>query len=175
MPGKGDRGGKKEKPKDVKGALLRILSNLKVYRWSILGLLLLAVLSNIGNLFGPRFAGAAISAAEEGFRQGVGHVDMATVRHYALLMLAAYVLSNVLSMLVIVGMTRIGRRAAQNMRRDVFDKLMKLPVHYFDQNQAGDIISRVSYDIDVVSTSLSTDVIQITTSLITVTGSFFMM
>ena len=175
MPGKGDRGGKKERPKDVKGALLRILSYLNIYKWSILGLLLLAMLSNIGNLFGPRFAGAAISVAERGFRQGVGHVDMAMVRHYALLMLAAYVLSNILSLLVTIGMTRIGRRAAQNMRRDVFDKLMKLPVDYFDRNQAGDIISRVSYDIDVVSTSLSTDVIQITTSLITVTGSFLMM
>ena len=175
MPGKGDRGGKKERPKDVKGALLRILSYLNIYKWSILGLLLLAMLSNIGNLFGPRFAGAAISVAEEGFRQGVGHVDMAMVRHYALLMLAAYILSNILSLLVTVGMTRIGRRAAQNMRRDVFDKLMKLPVNFFDRNQAGDIISRVSYDVDVVSTSLSTDVIHITTSLITVTGSFFMM
>ena len=175
MPGKGDRGGKKERPKDVKGALLRILSYLSIYKWSILGLLLLAMLSNIGNLFGPRFAGAAISVAEEGFRQGVGHVDMAMVRHYALLMLAAYILSNILSLLVTVGMTRIGRRAAQNMRRDVFDKLMKLPVNFFDRNQAGDIISRVSYDVDVVSTSLSTDVIHITTSLITVTGSFFMM
>ena len=175
MPGKGDRGGKKERPKDVKGALLRILSYLNIYKWSILGLLLLAMLSNIGNLFGPRFAGAAISVAERGFRQGVGHVDMAMVRHYALLMLTAYVLSNILSLLVTIGMTRIGRRAAQNMRRDVFDKLMKLPVDYFDRNQAGDIISRVSYDIDVVSTSLSTDVIQITTSLITVTGSFLMM
>ena len=175
MPGKGDRGGKKEKPKDARGALRRILSYLMVYRWSILGLLLLAVLSNIGNLFGPRFAGAAIGAAEEGYRQGIGHVDMARVRHYALLMLTAYVMSNVLSLLVTFGMTRIGKRAARNMRRDVFDKLMKLPVSYFDRNQAGDIISRVSYDIDVVSTSLSTDVIQIITSLITVAGSFIMM
>ena len=68
MPGKGDRGGKKEKPKDARGALRRILSYLSIYKWSILGLLLLAMLSNIGNLFGPRFAGAAISVAEKGFR-----------------------------------------------------------------------------------------------------------
>ena len=61
------------------------------------------------------------------------------------------------------------------MRNDVFDKLMRLPVKYFDQNQAGDIISRVSYDIDVISTSLSTDVVQILTSLVTVVGSFVMM
>ncbi|MBR4428338.1 MAG: ABC transporter ATP-binding protein, partial [Clostridia bacterium] len=64
---------------------------------------------------------------------------------------------------------------SRNMRRDVFNKLMKLPVGYFDRHQAGDIISRVSYDIDVVTVSLSTDVVQIVTSLVTVLGSFTMM
>ncbi|MBR2812508.1 MAG: ABC transporter ATP-binding protein, partial [Solobacterium sp.] len=59
--------------------------------------------------------------------------------------------------------------------KDVFEKLMRLPVSYFDRNQAGDIISRVSYDIDVVCMSLSADVIQILTSTITVVGSFIMM
>ena len=61
------------------------------------------------------------------------------------------------------------------MRKDVFDKLMRLPVGYFDRNPAGDIISRVSYDIDVVSTCMSTDIVQILTSLVTVAGSFAMM
>ena len=61
------------------------------------------------------------------------------------------------------------------MRRDVFNKLMTLPMGYFDRNQAGDIISRVSYDVDVVCTSLSTDAIQIVTSTVTVAGSFAMM
>ncbi len=72
-------------------------------------------------------------------------------------------------------MMRVGRRVARNMRRDVFNKLMTLPVGYFDRHQAGDIISRVSYDVDVVCTSLSTDVIHIVTSTVTVAGSFAMM
>ena len=61
------------------------------------------------------------------------------------------------------------------MRRDVFHKLQRMPVSYFDRKQAGDIISRVSYDVDVVSMSLSTDVIQIIVSSVTVVGSFVMM
>lgn len=69
----------------------------------------------------------------------------------------------------------MGRRVARKAWQDVFDKLMGLPVSYFDRNQAGDIISRVSYDIDVVTTSLSADLIQILTSVITVGGSFLMM
>ena len=175
MPGPGDRGGKKERPKDTKGTLLRIIRYLMDYRWLVLLFLLFAFLSNVGNLMGPRFAGKAIGAAEAGFRQGPGHVDMAIVTRYALLMLGCYAGGNIMSFLVSVGMMRIGRRVARNMRRDVFNKLMTLPVGYFDRHQAGDIISRVSYDIDVVSTSLSTDVIQIITSLVTVVGSFVMM
>ena len=175
MPGPGDRGGKKERPKDTKGTLLRIVRYLMAYRWLVLLFLAFAFLSNIGNLLGPRFAGKAIGAAEAGFRQGPGHVDMAVVTRYALLMLGCYIGGNLMSFLVGIGMMRVGRRVARNMRRDVFNKLMTLPVGYFDRHQAGDIISRVSYDIDVVSTSLSTDVIQIITSLVTVVGSFIMM
>lgn len=171
MPGPGDRGGVKAKPKDTRGALRRIIRYLMAYRYLVLFFLVCAFLSNIGNLMGPRFAGKAIGAAAA----GAGKVDFAAVGHYALLMLIAYVGSNVMNFLVNFGMMRIGRRVAQNMRRDVFDKLMKLPVGYFDRNQAGDIISRVSYDIDVVSTSLSSDVIQILTSTVTVAGSFAMM
>ena len=160
---------------DAKGTLLRIIRYLMEFRWLVLLFLVFAFLSNVGNLLGPRFAGRAIGAAEAGFRQGPGHVDLGLVKHYALLMLACYVGGNLLGFLVNIGMMRVGRRVARNMRRDVFNKLMTLPVGYFDQHQAGDIISRVSYDIDVVSTSLSTDVIQIITSLVTVVGSFIMM
>ena len=175
MPGPGDRGGAKTKPRDAKGALRRILNYLMVYRWLVLLFLFCTLLANIGNLLGPRFAGNAIGVVEAGYKQGPGHVDMAAVGRYALLMLLCYAGGSVMSFLVSIGMMRVGRRVAQNMRRDVFNKLMTLPVGYFDRNQAGDIISRVSYDVDVVCTSLSTDVIQIVTSTVTVVGSFLMM
>ena len=102
-------------------------------------------------------------------------MDFDTVAFYAGCMLAAYLLGNIMSFLATQGMMRMGRRVARKMRQDVFDKLMGLPVSYFDRNQAGDIISRVSYDIDVVTTSLSADLIQVLTSVITVAGSFLMM
>jgi ATP-binding cassette subfamily B protein len=141
------------------------------YAWLVLLLLICAFLSNIGNLLGPNYAGKAITAASA----GKGMVDMQLVVHYGLLMLLVYVGSNLLSFLVNIGMMHVGRYVARNMRRDVFNKLMELPVGYFDKHLAGDIISRVSYDIDVVSTSLSSDVVQILTSVVTVVGSFTMM
>lgn len=171
MPGPGDRGGKKEKPKNARKSLRRLLKYMFEYAWLVLLLLICAFLSNIGNLLGPNYAGKAITAASA----GKGMVDMQLVVHYGLLMLLVYVGSNLLSFLVNIGMMHVGRYVARNMRRDVFNKLMELPVGYFDKHLAGDIISRVSYDIDVVSTSLSSDVVQILTSVVTVVGSFTMM
>lgn len=175
MPGPGDRGGKKERPRDARGTLRRILRYLTAYRWWMVLLLVCTLASNVGNLLGPRFAGKAIGVVEEGVRQGPGRVDLEAVKHYALLMLVCYGGGSVMSFLASIGMMRVGRRVARNMRADVFNKLMVLPVGYFDQHQAGDIISRVSYDVDVVCTSLSADVIQIVTSTVTVVGSFLMM
>ena len=175
MPGPGDRGGPKARPRDARGALRRILHYLTEYRWWVLLFLLCTLLSNAGNLLGPQFAGKAIGLVEAGCKMGPGQVDMDAVARYALLMLACYAGGSVVSFLVNIGMMRVGRMVARNMRRDVFNKLMTLPVGYFDRNQAGDIISRVSYDVDVVCTSLSTDVIQILTSTVTVAGSFVMM
>lgn len=162
--------GKKEKPKDAKGTLRRIFQYIMSYRVAVAVLLLCTFASNIGNLLGPTFAGKAIGAAV-----GKGQVDFDTVAYYARCMLIAYVFSNLMSFLVNQAMMRIGRRIANKMRRDVFAKLMALPVSYFDRNQAGDIISRVSYDIDVVTTSISADLVQILTSVVTVVGSFVMM
>ncbi len=171
MPGRGDRGGKKERPQDAKGALKRIIRYLMQYKYVVLLLIACTFLSNLGNLMGPKLAGKAIDAASA----GPGLVDMRLVTHNALLMLLFYVGGSLLSFAVTMGMMRVGRRIARNMRRDVFNKLMTLPVSYFDRHQAGDIISRVSYDIDVVTMSLSTDVVHIVTSLVTVAGSFVMM
>lgn len=171
MPGPGDRGGKKEKPKNAKSALLRILSYLKEYRIIVAVFCLCALAGNAGNLLGPKFAGNAISEAAA----GAGRVNFDRVFYYVRWMLMLYVGSNLLSFAVSLGMMRVSRKVARRMRDDVFDKLSRLPVGYFDRNQAGDIISRVSYDIDVICTSLSTDIVQIMTSFVTVVGSFVMM
>ena len=171
MPGPGDRGGKKEKPKDAKGALARLARYTLPFRRQLILFCLCALLSNLGSLMGPKLAGHAINAAAA----GAGQVDFQLVGHYVVQMLAVYGVSALLSFAVNIGMVRLSRRVAEQMRTDVFDKLMRLPVSYFDQNQTGDIISRVSYDVDVIATSLGTDIVQIMTSAVTIVGSFLMM
>ena len=88
-----------------------------------------------------------------------------------LLYIASAVLSYALTRLMIV----ISRRVVNTMRRDVFNKLTELPVGYFDTNQTGDILSRISYDIDTINTSLSNDLVQVFASVVTVVGALAMM
>lgn len=160
-----------DKPKDTRGALKRILSYLGGYKLLIALILLLCISSNILALLGPSMAGSAINEAAA----GAGKVDFAKVKHYALLMLATYVSSSLLTIMINILMTRVSRLVARKMRNDVFEKLTRLPVGYFDKNATGDIISRVSYDIDVVTTCIATDLVSIMTSFVTVIGSFGMM
>ena len=159
------------KPKDTKGTLLRMLSYMAQMKWVMLIVLVLCVVSNLLGLLGPKLAGSAINEAAA----GEGLVDFDRVIYYTSRMLICYLASSALTISINVIMMYVSRVIAKKMRKDVFDKLMRLPVGFFDNNQAGDIISRVSYDIDVVSTCLGTDVVAIMSSLVTVIGSFTMM
>ena len=159
------------KPKDTKKALRRILAYISEYKWALLIALLLSFAGNIAGLIGPSLAGSAINEAAA----GAGKVNMDAVMYYAKRMLLCYLFSSAVTISVNILMMSVSKKIARNMRRDIFDKLMKLPVNYFDTNAAGDIISRVSYDVDVVCTSISTDVVSIMTSIVTVLGALFMM
>ena len=160
-----------KKPKDTRGSLRRLLNYLGPWKFVILGVLMLSLLSNLLNLWGPSLAGSAIREAAA----GPGKVNFTKVTHDATLMLLCYLGSSLLGFGISLIMTVVSKRVARQMRQDVFEKLMRLPVGYFDRHQAGDIISRVSYDIDVISTCMATDIVQILSSVVTVVGSLVMM
>lgn len=161
----------RKKPKDTKGTLRRLLFYVGQYKWILALVFVLCFTSNILALLGPSLAGSAINEAAA----GAGKVNFDKVFYYTKRMFICYVLSSLITISINIVMMYISKWIAGKMRKDVFDKLMRLPVGYFDRNPAGDIISRVSYDIDVVSTCMSTDIVQILTSLVTVAGSFAMM
>lgn len=94
---------------------------------------------------------------------------------HCLFMALFYVASALLSYLLSMIMITISRKVTYQMRSDIFNKLSSLPVGYFDTHQAGDIISRISYDTDTINSSLSTDLVQVLASVITVGGSLGMM
>lgn len=163
---------KTDKPKDAKGTLIRLLGYLGRYRVGLFFGVLLSVSANICSLLGPKLAGSAISAMGDEKNPGV---DFDRVYRFAAMMLVLYVFSSVITYLLSFLMMNIGRSVGRKLRSDVMEKLMRLPVGYFDTHQTGDIISRVSYDIDVISNSLSTDITQILSSIITVVGAFIFM
>lgn len=161
----------KEKPRDAKAVVKRLSRYLMEEKWKISLALLLTVVGNILALIGPMLSGYAIDAIEP----GKGKVLFEKVFYYGSLMMVLYVFSSLFSYLLSILMLRISQKVTKRMRDDVFKKLTELPVNFYDTRQAGDIISRISYDIDVISTSLSTDVVQIMASVITVIGSLIMM
>ena len=141
------------------------------YKPLIAAILFLMITSNVLSLIGPTLSGAAIDAIEP----GKGAVDFPSVFFYCALMLIFYIVSAILSYINATLMIRLSQSITKTMRREVFEHLTKLPVSYFDVNQTGEIISHISYDIDTVNASLSNDVIQICTSVITIVGSLIMM
>ena len=166
----GRNGSGGEKPKDRKYVFARLWSYLYRYKWLMLLAFALTVISNLLGLVGPMLSGYAIDAIH-----GVGDVDFKGVFVNAALMIIFYAISSALSYILSRIMINLSQKIIFRMRSDVFNKLTTLPVGYFDRTQTGDIISRISYDIDTVNASLSNDLLQICTSAITVIGSLAMM
>jgi len=160
-----------KKPKDSRGTLRRLIGYLAEYKLTVVVIIIMCLGSNILALLGPSLAGKAINAAAA----GAGKVDFSKVLYYVTLMAVFYVAVALISMGICVIMVRISKSITGKMRRDVFHKMIKLPVGYFDTHQTGDIISRVSYDIEVIGTSLVTDMTSIFTNIITIVGSMVMM
>lgn len=162
----------KERTKMKKTAILsRLMPYLMQHKALFIICILLTVFGNLLGLAGPYFSGFAIDAIEV----GEGRIDLSRVWKYAGAMAAVYVSSAALSYLLSRLMIVISRRVVNTMRRDVFNRLTELPVGYFDTHQTGDILSRISYDIDTINTSLSNDMVQIFASSVTVIGSLVMM
>ena len=156
-----------EKRKRMKKSvvILRLLG----YLWKFKGWLcfagFLVFAANLIALKGPELSGKAIDAIV-----GKGNVDFPLVYRYAFQMLLVYLISAALSYLLALVMIHISKKVVYIMRRQVFEHLIDLPVDYFDKNPIGDLISRLTYDIDTINASLSNDLLQICAGTITVVG-----
>lgn len=159
------------KKKSRKKVVLRLWQYLYKHKYLLLLALALTIIGNLLALVGPKLSGMAVDNIEF----GKGLVNFEGVFYYVFLMILFYILSAIFSYVLSILMIHISRKVVFEMRQDLFSKLMKLPVGYFDKHQTGDILSKMSYDIDTINTSLSADLIQIFASLITLVGSFVMM
>lgn len=155
------------KKKNNRAVALRLGKYFMRYKFSVIAAFLLMLGSNLFALLGPLLTGKAINAID--LETGV---DFQAVIFYCVLMAVFYVVSGVFGYVLNVLMIKLSQKIVKSMRKDVFDKILSLPVGYLDKMQAGDLINRISYDIDTVNSSLSNDILQAATGIVTVIGAF---
>ncbi len=156
----------------IKAAVLkRMAKYLLAHKPMLLLCLVIMLTSNVLALAAPKLSQKAIDAIEP----GAGAVDIERVIGYAVVMIVCYAVSAALSYLLAIMMVRLSQKIIYTMRKQLFNHLTELPVSFFDTHATGEIISRISYDIDTVNTSLSHDLLQICASVVTVIGSLIMM
>ncbi len=154
-----------------KAAFFRLLKYFSQYKRLVAAALFFAVVGNVLALVAPVLSANAINAIDT--QSGV--VDMDAVLFYCIAMAVCYVLSSAFTYALTFTMTKLSRNISRKMREEVFDKLLSLPVSFFDKRLAGDVINRLIYDIDTVNASLSNDIVQISTGVITIVGSLVSM
>lgn len=172
---KGNRGldAKPERKLDRKttAVVIKRLSRYVLKQWPLfLFAVVMTLISNQLSLLGPKYSGEAIDAISS--KNGV---KFELVWNNVTKMLVCYILAAVLSYVLAVIMIKLTQRIVYTMRKQVFEKLTTLPVGFFETHATGDIISRISYDIDTVNSTLSHDLVQVMTSIYTVIGSLIFM
>ena len=172
---RGDLSGDKRQDNQVHTSrwqlLRRMWRYLGRYRFLLLLAMVLVVLTNLVALVGPKLSGLAIDA----IGIGAGQANFRLLFTYTGMMAVCYLASSIFRYLLSRVTLKLTRNTTYRMRKDVFDKLVTLPVSFFDGRQAGDLISVMSYDVDTVNESLSTDFLMILESVITVSVSLIMM
>ena len=154
-----------------KNVLVRLSRFLRPYGISFLILLILLLGGNLLSLAAPLLSGRAVDAV--GVR--AGGVDFPAVFWNCTGMLGCYALASLFNYAVSSRLIRVAQSVSHDLRKAAFDRMSELPVDYFDTHPAGDLISRVCYDVDTVNATISTDLLQLGTSLFTVAGSFLML
>lgn len=163
---------KKSKKQLDKGYVIQKLAHYhKPYIGFLLIVFVLMLMSNSFVLVGPYLSGLAIDAISELSNGG----EFGQIPIICGIMIIFYIISSILSFIIYRIMIHIGKNISKTLRTEVQDHLIDLPISYYDTKHSGDIISCMSYDISVLNTSLTNDIIQIGNSIITLVFSFIMM
>jgi len=178
--GRGMRGAV-EKPKDFKGTMRKLIKYLKPYHVSIILVLVFAILSTIFSVITPKILGditnkivAGIQTGGSNFSQRSG-IDFAAIIRLIEILIGIYLLNVLFSYLQGWIMAGVTQKVAFNLRKNISQKINQLPLRYFDQGSHGDILSRVTNDVDTVSQSFNQGLIQIVSATTTIIGILVMM
>ncbi len=167
-----------EKAKNLSKTLSTLLKYLKPFRIAIVFVIIFAVGSTIFTIIGPKILGNATTKLVQGLiakYSGTGSIDIDGIKHTLLLLLCIYILSGILSYIQAWIMSGVTQKVTYRLREEISLKINRLPLNYYDKQTHGEVLSRITNDVDTMSQSLTQSIQMIFTSLITIIGILYMM
>lgn len=178
-PGHGPRGMMPgEKAKDFKGTFKKLMHMLKKQWLALAVVAVCAVAATVFSIVGPKISGLATTEIARGFAAsvaGTGGIDFGVIGNIITVLLILYLFSAAMRYLQSYIMTGVTNKITYTLRRDIAEKINRMPLKYFDRVQSGEVLSRITNDVDTVSSNLNQSIVQIITSVTTLIGVVIMM
>lgn len=175
-PGRGMMPG--EKPKDFKNSIEKLVRYLGRYWYAIVAVMIFAAVSTVFSVAGPKVMARATNALVEGLGKkiaGTGSIDFTYIAKVLLFTLGLYICSAVFSFIQGMIMTGITQKTCYRMRKEISEKINRMPMKYLESRTYGEVLSRITNDVDTLGQSLNQSVTQIITSVATLVGTLVMM
>ena len=167
-----------EKPKDFKGSSSKLIKYMAQFKFRILAVIIFAIGGTVFNILGPKILGRATNELFDGLVakiEGIGGINFDKIARILLILLGLYCLSAVLQFIQGWIMTGVSQKISYKMRKDISEKMSRLPMNYFDTKTHGEVLSRVTNDVDMLSQSLNQSITQLITSITLIIGILIMM
>lgn len=167
-----------EKAKDFKGTIKKLMSYIGDYKFAVAVVMLFAIGSTFFNVIGPKILSRATTELFNGLISkisGVGGINFSSIGKILLILLSVYLISAIFNFLQGWIMTGVSQKICFKMRRQLSEKINRMPLSYFENNTVGDILSRITNDVDTLGQSLNQSVTQLITSVTTIIGVLIMM
>lgn len=166
------------KAKDFKGTVKKLFSYMKEYKIGLIIVVIVAILSTIFSIIGPKILGNATTELFNGLVSkvnGGAGINFDKIAEILIFLLCLYIVSAIFSYIQGFVMSYITQKTTYKMRKDINEKIDRLPMSYFDKKSHGEVLSIITNDVDTVSQSLNQSATQIVTSIVTIIGIFVMM
>lgn len=163
-----------EKAKNFKGTMLALWKYVKDFKWQITAVFIFAIGSTVFTIVSPKIMGKATDKVVEGLMSGMG-IDFDALLDIIIFLCAIYAASSLLSFLQGYVMSGVSQRITYRLRKEISEKMDRMPLKYFDTKTHGEILSRVTNDVETVNQSLNQSMTQLITSVTTVIGILIMM
>ena len=167
-----------EKPKNFKGSMKKLISYLGAYKIAILIVMILAAIATVFSVAGPKIMAKATNALFDGLMSkiaGTGGIDFGYIGKILLITLGLYIFSSAVSFVQGWIMTGISQKVCYRLRKDISEKIGRMPMKYFESRTYGEVLSRITNDVDTLGTTLNQSITQIITSTATLIGIIVMM